>query len=126
MIVILILAVVLAFFGAMAIVPRLLGKISQPKVKSEGEKEGGEKKDWGKYRQSIAIPVTIILLLVFWRQLWPGSFSRTTATGEFWVGFLLVVVVWGFLLTIPKPFEKRWSRKVLAASALLGGLCLMA
>lgn len=81
---------------------------------------------WKKFQNQWAVPMAILLMLPVWFIVSPDSFEKAASAPTFWAGLMLVVVVFGILLSTSKEFEKRWDRKFLMAVALIGGILLMA
>ena len=124
------------FFGVLATVGILMivfaiihfsSKKAIPPTTSTTTSPGGltDWVEWRKWKDKIAIPVALVLILGACWLVWPEKFTQVTTTPVFWAGFILVVIVSGALLSTSKEFEKRWDRKFLMTVSLLGGIALI-
>lgn len=106
-------------FSSRKTTPPATGAVTSP----AGSTDWG--KEWEKWKEKIAIPLSAIAFGVVWYLNEPDSFSKATHSRMFWSGVFLVVVLWGYFLTLPKTFKENFSRKFFMLTALPVGLAMM-
>lgn len=123
-----VLLAVLAVIVMAIVVVRVSSKPKPPQVSQAGEISKGKTdwgKEWGKWKEKIAIPLSVVAFGVIWWLNEPDSFLKATHSKMFWSGVFLVMVLWGYFLTLPKTFKENFSRKFFMLTALPVGLAMM-
>lgn len=82
-------------------------------------------KEWGKWKEKIAIPLSVVAFGAIWWLNEPNSFSRATHSRMFWSGIFLIAVLWGYFLTLPKTFKESFFRKSFMLIAFPVGLVMI-
>ena len=123
-----VLLAVLVLIVAAIVVIRVSSKPKPPQDSQAGETQKGKtdwSKEWEKWKEKIAIPLSVIAFGAIWWLNEPNSFSKATHSKMFWSGAFLVGVIWGYFLTLPKTFKESFFRKSFMLTAFPVGLAMI-